>query len=389
MNAGVQNFLNLSERRREEEKQNAQQYKALASFAESAGWLTKDQAAVMDKDRLHGLVQYKMWDEQNKEHQQRAALEQLQLARKLQEDQDYSGFVTRFNNNMAEPPGIGNFYENPEQTNYERPKSDPMQSFMDASQAYPGAMSHPQFASFGTTFDRLNGKEYAPSNYSKLLDEMSAATKAGDKEKAAQLKLAYDKLITPSGMQLEVGPDGKITFSQGAGATTGFKTEAQKAQVNAAATFATIDHIMQNQKASDWGIRGLIGKVQDEWLAQALPAAADPRRIDVQAATSQLRQQMMAVLKAESQISQKDKEEIMQSLPKTTAGESPISAMQKIARAKEMMTDKIRAYSKKLGELPPVYAMSLEQIAEAVEKGKITEVEGADAILKYHRDKLR
>jgi len=79
----------------------------------------------------------------------------------------------------------------------------------------------------------------------------------------------------------------------------------------------------------------------------------------------------------------------MQSLPKTGAGESPQSAMQKIARAKAMMQDRIRAYSAQLGKSPPLYAMTPEQIANAMKAGVLTQQQAIEALWKYHPDLLK
>jgi hypothetical protein len=369
INAGVSRFADALEKRKEEEKQNAKKFKSLVGFAESSGMLSKDQAEVMDLDSLEGFVRGKMAKEEMDQQNARSAMAQMAQVQKMQEAEAMKSF-------------IGDF------SDFNTAYNDPLQAFYHGVSNNPG-VSPQELNAFANSIPQ-QAKGFAPTDDYRMLQEIQQLSAAGDTEGASTLKAILDKRGAPSagGMQMEVRPDGTVVYSQGMGPTIGFKTEAQKVEANAASTFATIDHIMANQKASDWGVRGLLGKVQDEWLAQAVPGMADPRRIDVQASVSQLRQQMMSVLKAESQISQKDKEEIMQSLPKTGAGESPQSAITKIHRAKQMMTERVRAYSQQQGKPPPIYAMTLEQIGAAKESGQISEAQAIDAILKYHSDKL-
>lgn len=392
LNRGVDRFLESIEKRKEEEKLRAREFKALAEFADASGMLSKDQATVMDRDSLKGFVQGKMYQNELQQKQSLHAFQQYAQLQRMQADSAMTGMVGEYNDQLNRNPNLGNYYENPEQYPAGRPEINsgtnyPLEAFQSALSKYPQAATDERFSAFANMVHQQAPKEYVPTEMSKLLKEKSDAIKAGRTSDASDIQAKIDKEKMPTGTTMIHHPDGTIEFI--VGPTGAIKTDSAKAQVNAEQTFATIDHILANQQNSDWGVRGLIGKVQDEWLAQFVPGLADPRRIDVQASISQLRQQMMAALKAETQISQKDKEELLASAPKVGAGESPTSGLQKIQTFRDRIGERLRAYAVQTGSSPPIYAMTVEQIADAVNSGKMTQIQGVEAVRKYHPSRLR
>jgi hypothetical protein len=397
MNRGVDRFLEGIEKRKEEEKRQAKEFKSLVDFAESSGMLTKEQAMIKDLDSLRGFVQGKMYADESQRKTQESALREFAMMQKLAEFQQgqqqataMQGFQRDFNNSMVTSPNLADFYENPE--NYQqRPQGDPLAAFQSALTNNP-TVAPSDLNTFMSSYDKAippQAKTYAPTDFTRDMQEWRKAQAEGREEDATYYKARVEKAITPSGMRIEFDDQGRPIITQGdLSPTTAFKTRAQEAEANAAATFATIDHIVANQKASDWGVRGLLGKVQDEWLAQAVPGLADPRRIDVHASINQLRQQAMSALKAETQLSQKDKEELLASAPKIGPNESPQSGMQKIARFRQLIGDRIRAFSKQIGKPPPIYAMTFEQIVDANTSGQLSDQEAIEAIRKYHPERL-
>lgn len=202
MNAGVQNFLNLAERRREEEKQNATKYKHYAGLAEATGMLTKDQAAVMDADTLEGFMNGKMWQAHEQRLNQDAALKQMLSYDKLLKDQAIAGFGQDLTSNlsMGYSPQLSDYYENPE--NYQqRPPADPLASFADADARNPMAAADERFGTMGTMAEKFDPslRQYAPTDNYRMLMEIDKLKAGGNADAAAKLEEERQARMHPTG----------------------------------------------------------------------------------------------------------------------------------------------------------------------------------------------
>lgn len=409
MNRGVDRFLDGIEKRKEEEKNNAKKFKALASYAEAAGLLTKDQAAVMDVESLDGFVKAKMWAKEqeqqdseqqlrmaqfeaiNQHRQQESQLAQLAQMQKMEQDSALAGYANQGMNSitMGYSPNLGDYYENPE--NYQqRPPMDYPAALGSALSMYPQAAGDERFGavrSMLSEFAPPDAKQYVPTEISKKLTELRKAKAEGRTDDAKILEADIQKDITPSGMRLEVGKDGSIIFSQGSGdLTTATKGQVQQrliATQKAADMASELTQILrpENVGVAGWGQQVIV----DEKLAQMFPELANAQNVDSRTLMGVFAEGMLRTLKADAMINQKEEARILGLMPsRDPLKESFPSAMAKLGRVMKELRRIAQTDAEASKVDVPKWALDPEDIQALVKSGKMPVAEGRELIKRYH-----
>lgn len=169
LNRGVDRFLEGVEKRRDEEKRAAKAHRGLAAFMEATGWLTKDQADMMDADSLQGFAEGKMASLAQQRQSEASAMREMEALRKFQSDQSIAGYGQALGNNVAMgfSPALSNFYENPEQFQ-ERPAFDYQGSVANAMDRFSDAAADERFGAVNSTFQHLQPQPPHPVTPSDL-----------------------------------------------------------------------------------------------------------------------------------------------------------------------------------------------------------------------------
>jgi hypothetical protein len=356
----------------EKKKEEAQLIKSIKSYAKASGLASPEDIELADPYALKGFVEGAMAKKHLEQQDAATGMRNMDAMRKFASDQNMAGFAGEFNKGLE--------------------SGDAMSAFKNALKQYPAAAADERFSGFLNAFDKLTPDSAKPSVLEKDINYLQEHFGVSDEDAK---KFAIGNMMQrSSGKQTRIRMNpttGEFEITEGAAddgsaPTAGFRTEAQKNIANYESTIGTIGHIQRNMKSSDFGLMGVVGRFKDKWLEQAVSGSADKRRIDVHAAISQVREDLIKTLKNDSNISIGERAELVQSLPSLGPGESATDAAQKLITAKERIVRKVRSYSEKLGTKPPVWALSPKEIADAWAAKEMTEAEATDALQKYYPD---
>jgi len=238
---------------------------------------------------------------------------------------------------------------------------------------------------------------YAPHEAERLVEALHRAEAAGDTRAAEYYRgLMALKQMGPMGLDIEFDDQGRPKhikqmpgFPQKGGKaegdiTTGTQSKLEQDLISYESPMATIAKLENTMRAGDVGLRGVVGDLSDKYLAQIKPDAADPQRVSVREAIKLLRSDLFKTLRSDSNITEKEREQIQSALPSLGADESLPAAMQKLADVKGKLVENARVRAGKLNKPMPVWAMTPEEVAEALVSGKLTEEQAAKAIQQYH-----
>jgi hypothetical protein len=395
LNRGVDRFLEGMEKRKEEEKRAAREFKSLVDFADSSGLLSKDQAMVMDRDALKGFVQGKMWAKEQEQQEQMSALRQFASMQKMAEFEQaqqragaIQGFQTDFNNSMVTDPALGDFYENPE-AYQQRPVGDQLAAFQSALQQNPGVDPN-DLNTFMSGYDKAvppAAKTFAPTDDFRMLEEVRKLKAQGRDDDAAKLEMILNKRGTPSrGMKMKL-PDGtEISVGGDEGPTVGTQGKLEMDLVNTRKTLDLIDDLSDKLNWKDVGVAGVFGEnIMDKLLPQFGVNAMNAKRVDNRTKLKMLIQGAMRQISPDNRFTNEDRKRIEAMMPSTGIFENE-------QHAKEVLATIQRVFARR--NVQDLIAMGKEikpeelndaEIGAAVEMGLIT-YEQARAILEQRPD---
>jgi hypothetical protein len=144
---------NALEKRQEDEKNRAREFKALSEYADASGLLNKDQAQVMDLDSLRGFIKGKIYEEEDSRKRMDDVLKAEHLNQYLKQNESQAALAE-----MAKGYGhnvMNQYYE-------EGDASQPFPSIADALANNPNAINAPNFASMLHYLPQANGAGMEP-----------------------------------------------------------------------------------------------------------------------------------------------------------------------------------------------------------------------------------
>lgn len=200
MNRGVEHFLNAMEKRKERDRQEANDFKSYVALLDSAGIMSKDKALTLDLPTAKGVFEGYVLKNKMEEAHQKAALQQATAYNKLAQDQAIAGYGEALGNNVAMgySPGLSNYYENSDQ-GIQRPPFDYSASVSDALTRNPMAAADERFGAVNSTFQHLQPKEYAPTDNYRMLMEIDKLKAGGNADAAAKLEEERQARMHPTG----------------------------------------------------------------------------------------------------------------------------------------------------------------------------------------------
>jgi hypothetical protein len=317
LTGGANKFLSALEKRQEEEKNNAKEYKALQQMAESMGIMNKDQTTVMDLDSLRGAVQGNIWKAQNDRINQQSQMQQMEALRKYASDANMAGFANSFNNAQALDPGLADYYENPEAHTAGRPDST-MASFSSALGQFPGAAADERFSGFMGAVERMRPDVAKSGTLAGDIDFLSK--RFGTPEPA--LKAMAENFMANRGSSGKrstvVHPDGRVEIIEGdsGGATTATQSDAQQTIKDTRKLMDNIDDLTENLRWQDIGTPGVFGEhVLDRFLPMVGVGKPDPKRTDNRTKLRMFIQGAMRTISTDQRFTEPDRKRIEAVMP--------------------------------------------------------------------------
>lgn len=217
------------------------------------------------------------------------------------------------------------------------------------------------------------------STLGKLFADRNAAKLAGDTDAVS----AFDKVIAlqqaEKGFSLTTNPDGTVTASYGASSLT--PTNQTRVQQGLSDSLSTIDIANRLEPLIDTetvGARSFVETwVKDRVLAQAFPEMASNKRASAESLAAQLRASAVRELKTDSNITEKERSQILQSIPDINAPiDSPARAKQLIGDIRKMSAIRAVVSAVKLGQpmpKPAAQVLSDDELVRLVNTGVITD----------------
>lgn len=243
-------------------------------------------------------------------------------------------------------------------------------------------------------------KPVQPTGAEKLTDAiLSTEQKAneafarGDTTAATQLRDRAALLREQTkGQEIVTGYDdqGRPIIKMGKGVagspTVATQSQAQQKLIRYENTVELMNHLDQNLAAGHLGVAGLAGEwLMDRGLSQLVPELVNKDRVDARSTLIALREGLAREMADDrSRFSAADREEIMRALPSNGAFESLPDAQQRINTVRQIIMQRARNYSQALGQTPPLWTMSADEIRDLFRKGKIDENTAANALERFH-----
>lgn len=392
LNSGINRFFEMTEKRKEEEKREAKEFKALADFAEASGLLSKDQAVVMDKDSLKGFVQGKMWAKEQERQNQESAIREFAAMQKMAEFQQMQqkaaasqGFQTDFNNSMATSPNLAAFYENPEQF-AERPMGDPLAAFQSALARNP-QVDPSDLNTFMSGFDKAvppMAKQWAPTELEKELAAQKRAEAEGRKSDAAMHAQRAAKLNALSKGIRMVSPDGTVMEVGGEadGVTQGTQGKLEQSVNGTRKTLELVDDLVQNLDWKDVGFAGVIGEgVLDKLLPQFGVNSLNPKRVDNRTKLKTMIQGALRQISPDNRFTNEDRKRIEDIMPSTGVFENEKHAKEVLATIQRVFAKRNVQDLMEMGKPITLESLAPAEIGAAVEMGLINYEEAREYLL--------
>lgn len=250
----------------------------------------------------------------------------------------------------------------------------------------------------GVLGDFIQKPTPAPASV-RLVDEIMKTEQAakdarssGDEATAKQLEQRVSLLTEQAkGNETFLGFDdnGKPIFKQGkgvaSGATVATQSQAQQKLIRYENTIELMNHL-EKMDAKDLGLAGVAGEwVMDRGLAQLMPELANKDRVDSRSALIALREGLSREMTDDrGRFSAADREEIMRALPSNGVFESLPDAQQRMNTVRNILIQRARNYSQAIGQTPPLWTLSADEIKALVQAGKINPDAAVQALMRFH-----
>lgn len=212
----------------------------------------------------------------------------------------------------------------------------------------------------------------------------------------------YRALAAPKTSSTEVSFDsaGKpvVTQSYGPKPTSAMTTDAQKKIVRYEDALTLINQLQKTLQPSDVGPAGVLGETV---LDVALPSIGQGQffsgaRIANRTALGALRESLLRQINDDPRFSNVDRETVSQLLPKTGLFESYPAAMQRMDTVKQILTDRIGAYSgasrtptpgsaQSPSQLITDYNAAVDSLSQQVKENRLTPQQAYDRAQQLHK----
>lgn len=233
-------------------------------------------------------------------------------------------------------------------------------------------------------------KDMGPdSPVGKLILDYDKARAAGHNEAATYLLEAIKKQSTPSGTQIEVGPDGGIRFFQGQGGlTTPNTTKSQERQYQQERLIREGGQLLNILRPEDLGIQGNIGETAGGFLGQLNPDMANAQVAENRTRLRTFRESALRAVSDDSRFSNNDRKAIEEMLPSDGWVENLPQAKGKLKAVLTIFAQRATNEASRQGKtswtaLPP------EEIVKGAREGKIDKDAAAAILDALHSDWVR
>jgi hypothetical protein len=212
------------------------------------------------------------------------------------------------------------------------------------------------------------------------------ADASGDTTAAQQLRDRATLLREQTkGMEIVTGYDdaSRAIFRIGtkgvSGATVATQSQAQQKLVRYENTLELMNYLSNAFKPEHLGLAGVAGEwILDRTLAMKFPEMANLERVDARTALIFLREGLMREVSNDPRFSNLDREEISKALPSSGMFENVPRATQQMATAARIIRQRSKAYAHAIGQPPPLWALSSDEVLALYEQGKADPRKGID-----------
>ncbi len=373
LTGGGNKLIAAMEKKQEEEKANAQEYKALQSMAESMGLLTKDQATVMDLPSLRGFVKGSIYNDEQKRITQKMQLDSMEAMRRFASDQSMAGFAGAFNDSMALDPSLADYYEN----GGERPDTS-MAAFSSALQQFPGAAADERFSGFMGAVNQM--KPDVPKSGT-LAGDIDFLGKRFGVPDSMLKQLAVEAMASRGRGQnrtTRVNPDGTVEIIEGgdSGPTTSTKTDVQTSIKDMRKSMDLIDDLVAGIRWNDVGTPGVFGEhVLDKFLPMVGVGKPDIKRVDNRTKLKLFIQGSLRKVSSDDRFTEQDRKRIEALMPSDGWVENEEHAKAVLSTIQRVFARSNIRDMQALGQKIDIRSLQDAEVAGAMEEGLFTKEE--------------
>lgn len=227
----------------------------------------------------------------------------------------------------------------------------------------------------------------------KMLNEVDSETKAAADAKAAgddaasalhtkRAQTIQTMLPTHGEEEVSTGFDdqGRPIFKltkggglskSGSGSTVATESAAQQKDIQFENAIELANRLQNNLQGRDVGVAGVAGEMLGDKLGPQVPGLGgsfSKERVGNRVDIGTFRESVMRIIGDNPRYSNKDREEISALLPNTGMAESLPDAQARIAKVRDILTDRARVYSERTGTPTPWGAKSKDQIISDFKK---------------------
>jgi hypothetical protein len=251
----------------------------------------------------------------------------------------------------------------------------------------------------GVLSDFVQKPSQAPASV-KLVDEIQKTEQAardaeatGNTTAAQDLRHRVELLVDQTkGQETVIGWDdaNRPIIRQGKGvasaATVATQSQAQQKLIRYENTIELMNHLDKVLKPEHLGAAGVTGEyIMDRGLSQLVPELANKDRVDARSTLVALREGLSREMADDSRrFSAADREEIMKALPSNGVFESLADASQRISTVRSILMERARNYSQAIGQPPPLWTLSADEIKAQFKAGKIDEKTAINALTRFY-----
>ncbi len=176
----------------------------------------------------------------------------------------------------------------------------------------------------------------------------------------------------------------------GGGATVATQSQAQQKLLKYENTMEVMNRLDNVLKPEHLGVRGVGGEwIVDKGLQQLAEIAGTPDvgsegRIESRKLIVALREGLMRELSGDTRFNATDREEISKALPSNGAFESFKDAKVAMNTVRSIIVQRSKNYAQAIGEKPPVWTLSPEEIKSQYKAGKMSLDEAKNALTRFH-----
>lgn len=200
--------------------------------------------------------------------------------------------------------------------------------------------------------------------------EMDNAIKSGDADRIRTSTFKYNTLATATKMPGMTDASQRLQISS--------RTIPERIYSNATLAWDQVNSLLDNQGEQGAGPLAAGAALYQKTVGNVVPTEWGETAVANQSKYSQLRNSLQAMASADRSRSAALIKEIDVMMPPTGVWTSPAAAKTQLSQVREWVRDRARQAALDVGDLPPYWALTIEDAARAVDAGEKAVAQGVD-----------